>query len=528
MACGFLDWKCSAAEGIVGAIADGLEGIANSVLQGVGKVMGEIAVMWVKIKTPVLINGAGAADRTAGDHVDAGGGFAEVLGWVQAFAFGVMVLCLIAAGVRLATGERHETRDSVRRIGTVLLATIIVAAAASLARGVLDPALFSRGSAPVAYIQGSLYWYMGGVTIIGIIVGAVRLAWTQRAEAGADLVKSLLTLIVVSGAGLSAVGLLTVMSDEFATWILNGAMDCPLDADGTCFTQQMGALTIGTSELGTFGSMLVISLGALTLVVGIIQVLLMIVRSAMLVILAGVLPISAAATNTEVGKQMFQKVLGWMLGMILYKPAAAIVYATAFQLIGVDTFGDSDLTTTIVGLTMIVLAVIAMPALLALIVPATSAVASGGGMATAGVMAASAIPAGSRQPTGSATPSTTGVGTAAAGAPVGGGASGSAMPGGSSRPGAPTGGGNPGAPAGPGGSGPAGATGPAGNAGSAGPAGRPSGAGSPSGGVAAGGGASGAVAAAGHVGAVLAAAQAVQGAASSSVTDQGGPSGAGS
>ena len=210
------------------------------------------------------------------------------------------------------------------------------------------------------------------------------------------------------------------------------------------------------------------------------------------------------------------------LGYYGFDRAAAIVYATAFQLIGVDTFGDSDLTTTIVGLTMIVLAVIAMPALLALIVPATSAVASGGGMATAGVMAASAIPAGSRQPTGSATPSTTGVGTAAAGAPVGGGASGSAMPGGSSRPGAPTGGGNPGAPAGPGGGGPAGSTG------QPGPAGRPSGAGSPSGGVAAGGGASGAAAATGHVGAVLAAAQAAQGAASSSVSDQGGPSGSGS
>ncbi|NLH69352.1 MAG: hypothetical protein GX454_04105 [Brooklawnia sp.] len=106
-------------------------------------------------------------------------------------------------------------------------------------------------------------------------------------------------------------------------------MACPLDTDGTCFTQQMGALTVGTSELGTFGSMLIIGLGAMTLVVGIIQVLLMIVRSAMLVVLAGVLPISAAATNTETGKQMFQKTLGWLIGMILYKPAAAIIYATA-------------------------------------------------------------------------------------------------------------------------------------------------------------------------------------------------------
>ncbi len=510
------DWwqiGCRVEEGIGGAIKDGLEGIANSVLQGVGRVMGEIATMWVKIHTPVLVGGGGDPARSPGDHESTtAAGFVNVLTWVQVFAFGVMVLCLIAAGLKLATSERGEARASLRGIGTVLIATIIVSAAVALTKGVLDPALFSRGSAPVAYIQGSLYWYMAGVTIIGIIVGAVRMAWSQRAEAGADLVRSLLTLIVVCAAGLSAVAALTAVSDEFAVWILEGSMACSIDAEGTCFTQAMGALTLGTSELGTFGSMLVISLGTLTLIVGIIQILLMVVRSAMLVLLAGILPISAAATNTETGKQMFQKTAGWMLGMILYKPAAAIVYATAFKLVGLGTFGDSGLTTTIVGLTMIVLAVIAMPALMSLIVPATASVASGSGMASAGAMAVSAMPSGSRPPSGSSrtTGGAAGVPDGASSGPSGSSdasASGSTLPGGSGNGGTGRRTGTPAsAPSSSSGAGPAGAvggaptTGAAGAAGTAGPAG-----------------------ALGPAGMMLAAAQAAHSAASDSV--QGGPSG---
>ena len=507
MSCDWWQVGCRIEEGIGEVVGNALEGIANSTLQGVGKVMGEIATGWIRIKTPVLIGGGGDSARLPGDHAaGTAAQFVNVLTWVQMFAFGLLVLCLIAAAVRLATGERGETRSGIRGIGVVLLAAMIVSAASGLARGVLDPALFSRGSAPVAYIQGSLYWYMGGVTIVGVVAGAVRMAWSQRAEAGGELVKSLLTLIVVSGAGLSAVATLTAVSDEFSVWILEGSMACSIDAEGTCFTQAMGALTVGSSELSTFGSMLIIALGALTLVVGIIQILLMIVRSAMLVLLAGILPISAAATNTEVGKNMFQKTTGWLLGMILYKPAAAIVYATAFKLVGEGAFGDSDLTTTIVGLTMIVLAVIAMPALMSLIVPATASVASGAGMASAGVTAASAMPTGSRQPSSSPSPSSGSRSAAPSTGPSGGSASGSAMPSGghgeTTRP-----------PAGEGASGAR--TGTAGTAGSSGAAGGSGAAGS-----------SGVAGGAGPAGAGLAAARAAQSAASNSVTESGGPSGA--
>ena len=54
----------------------------------------------------------------------------------------------------------------------------------------------------------------------------------------------------------------------------------------------------------------------------------------MLVILAGILPTTAAFTNTEMGRQWFQKAVGWTIAFILYKPAAAIVYSVAFLLMG--------------------------------------------------------------------------------------------------------------------------------------------------------------------------------------------------
>ena len=60
----------------------------------------------------------------------------------------------------------------------------------------------------------------------------------------------------------------------------------------------------------------------------------MVVRSGMLVILAGILPTTAAFTNTEMGRQWFQKAVGWTIAFILYKPAAAIVYSVAFLLMG--------------------------------------------------------------------------------------------------------------------------------------------------------------------------------------------------
>jgi hypothetical protein len=112
-----------------------------------------------------------------------------------------------------------------------------------------------------------------------------------------------------------------------------------------------------------------------------------------LVILAGILPTTAAFTNTEMGRQWFQKAVGWTIAFILYKPAAAIVYSVAFLLMG-NNSGQDALIGSITGFTLMVVALFALPALMRFVTPMVGAVASGGGTgagAAVGAMATGAV-----------------------------------------------------------------------------------------------------------------------------------------
>lgn len=534
--CELLDLECKAKEWAASTIGDAITKMADAVLEAVGKAVASLGTMWVNIGTPTLTGGGGSAGVSPGDHAADIGGINTVLGWATWIAFGICVLSLIVAGVRMGLGHRHEGQRHVDRIGVVLVATIIVSAAVGLVTAIA-PAVSSSGSPTVAFVQNSLWWYMVAVAVLGVIFGAGRMAWEQRAEPGKDLVKSLLTLVVVSGAGLTAVSLLVAAGDSFSVWLLNGALDCSIDdTNGTCFGGNMAGLLALTTNpaTGGLGSIMVIILGLLAVFGSIVQILLMVVRAGMLVVLAGVLPVSAAATNTETGRNMFRKTVGWLLAFILYKPAAAIVYATAFKLSGTSIFKDdgSGLISVIVGLTLMAVALVALPALMSLIIPAVSSIASGSGMATAALAGAAMLPSGA----------------VAAGKLLGGGGGGSdsggdsssAPPSGSTNSAGPaggTGGSGPSGSPGGSGSGSTGASGPAGanGAGTTGAAGSTGAAGAGAGaGAAAGGGAAAAGAAAGPVGAavgvgvqavtgtVKAAAGAVQSAADDS---SGGPNG---
>lgn len=503
--CGFLDVECKAKEWAASTIGDALTKTADAVLEAVGKAVASLGTMWVNIGTPTLTGGGGSGGVSPGDHAANVGGINTILGWATWIAFGICVLSLMVAGVRMGLGHRHEGQKHVDRLGVILVATIIISAAVGLVTAIA-PAASSPGSPTVAFIQNSLWWYMIAVAVVGVIFGAVRMAWEQRAEPGKDLVKSLMTLVVVSGAGLTAVSLLVAAGDSFSVWLLNGSLGCDIaDTNGTCFGGNMAALLALTTNpaTGGLGAILIIVLGLLAIVGSVVQILLMIVRAGMLVVLAGVLPVSAAATNTETGRNMFRKTVGWLLAFILYKPAAAIVYATSFKLSGTSIFKDdgSGLISVIVGLTLMAVALVALPALMSLIVPAVSSIASGSGMATAAIAGAAMLPSGAV-----AAGRLLG-GNGGGGSDEGGGSS--SPPSGSANSAGPSGGQGGSGPSGSPGTGSTGAGGPAGatGAGSTGAAGGTgaagAGAGGAAGGAAAGGGAAAAGAAAGPVGAAV-------------------------
>ena len=270
----------------------------------------------------------------------------------------------------------------------------------------------STGSDPVLFLQNSLYFWTASLAVMSVLVGAAKMTIERRGAPLRDLVRSLATLIVVSGAGVAAVGLLTVAADQFSAWIITNS------TNGTSFNENITAL-LALSATSPIGSIMIILLGLIAILASVVQIVLMIVRGGLLVILTGIFPTAAAFSNTEAGRGWFQKCTAWLIAFILYKPAAAIVYATAFQLSGSKIFGNvgdgkdfgSALLSTVTGLALMIIALFAMPALMRFVTPMVGAVAGGGGglaAGTVGALASGAISMGSAgRGGGSSTSSTT-------------------------------------------------------------------------------------------------------------------------
>lgn len=243
----------------------------------------------------------------------------------------------------------------------------------------------TKPSVPVTFLQDELATWTMTLAVLAVILGGIRMIWEQRGAPLKDLLRSLLTLTLVSGLGLGTIAILVVAADAFSTSIIDAS------TDGKGFAQAMNVL-IQTNQTGV-GVFILIILGLVGLIASLVQIVLMVVRTGMLVILAGILPTTAAFTNTEMGRQWFQKAVGWTIAFILYKPAAAVVYAVAFKLMGASAGGDV-LLGSITGFALMIVALLALPALMRFVTPMVGAVASGSGggaAAAAGAVATGAV-----------------------------------------------------------------------------------------------------------------------------------------
>src|SRR3954449_5295395 len=115
----------------------------------------------------------------------------------------------------------------------------------------------TSASPAVAFIQSELWWYMAAAAIMAVIVGGARMAWEQRAQPGRELLKGLLTLVVVSGCGLAVISLAMAGTDEFARSVVDASLQ-----DGSFAKNLGGMLGFSTAASGgVLGPLLVIVLG---------------------------------------------------------------------------------------------------------------------------------------------------------------------------------------------------------------------------------------------------------------------------
>ena len=310
------------------------------------------------------------------------------------FGCGVNPLCVIGKGVGAAAGG--VAGDAITAVAQAIAQAVgqAVKAVATLWVQVPTPNLTTTGGAPsdaVGYLQSHLYYYSGAFAVAALLVAGAKLAIDQRGEGVRQIATLLLRLAVVTGMGVLAIDLAAAAADQFSTWIISQS------TNNTDFGANITAL-LGLTTLtgGAIGAMLVIVLGLVAILASVIQILLMVVRGGMLVMLAGILPTAAAASNFEFGQQWFKKTTAWTLAFILYKPAAAIVYAIAFRLAGDNVFSGNGLVSVITGLSLMILALLALPALMRFVVPAVGTLASGsaGGVLAGAGLAAATMPSG--------------------------------------------------------------------------------------------------------------------------------------
>lgn len=275
----------------------------------------------------------------------------------------------------------------------------------------------STSTGPVAALQSMTYWVSGFVAVLSMLIAAGQMAWSRSGQPAGRAAKGILTLIIASGAGVAAVNALGYFGDQYSQWILDRSANGDLGA-------RLDSLS-KISIIPGLGPGLVLIVALVAILASLAQMGLMLVRIGVVTMLAGTLPLAAAGTATATGQAWFQRVVAWLLAFVLYKPAAATVYASAFLLVG----QGQDAAAVLSGLFMMVLAIVALPALLRLITPAvaaaTSSGAAGGAAAAAGIgavatgarMVADRGGRGSPQPQGSANPGL--VGTSPAGGPGG-------------------------------------------------------------------------------------------------------------
>jgi hypothetical protein len=249
----------------------------------------------------------------------------------------------------------------------------------------IDTPSMGAGS-PVTAIEQQTDWITTAIAVVCILVAATRMAIRRRGEPAAAMMMGLVRLIVVCFAGAFLVTAAGKLGDMFSTDIMSTAH---LGSGG--WSGVISTAAISAAFAGGDGMLLIVAL--LIIISSLIQLMLMVLRVGLLIILTGTLPLAAAASMSEWGESWWRKHLAWLTAWLLYKPAAALLYAGAFIL----TRNGNSLVEVLAGFMILVLSVLTLPALLKVIVPMTAhlGAASGGSLALAatGAMATGAIKA---------------------------------------------------------------------------------------------------------------------------------------
>jgi hypothetical protein len=238
----------------------------------------------------------------------------------------------------------------------------------------------------VGQMQGYIAPVTAAIALVSFAIGVGRLAWQSNGD-----VRGLVRQVAAVGAGTLVVAagtqILIVAGDAFSPWIIRQASG---REPGAAIELMIISGFMDGNPTNEFGLWFVMFMAAL--LGALVQCIFMVVRAAALIVLMVFVPPTAAAAASEEGWERFKRLVLIIVGFALYKPVAAVVSATGILLMSRNPGGGDDLMNGIYGLTVMLMAALALPAFIKFLVPlaATGSSSAFSGAAAVGVVAAGA------------------------------------------------------------------------------------------------------------------------------------------
>lgn len=245
------------------------------------------------------------------------------------------------------------------------------------------------------------------LVLIGLVTAGARTAFSVRGEPAKDAMGKLVRVVLITTSSVIGFSIMAAGMKALAKWILDSAMIRPGDS------------LIGEVAMFSQNGLLAVIFGILGVIVVGVQWVFMIARAIGLTALLPFWPVAAAAGLIEKYESGFEKVTAWLVAFLIYPPVAAGIYGLAFKL----RIGRDGVEAAFIGLGLSFIAVIALPALMRLLVPATAALGRAGAwqtmMGVAAAVATTAVAVGAMAVTGGGSVPAAG-GAASAGGTAGG------------------------------------------------------------------------------------------------------------
>lgn len=272
--------------------------------------------------------------------------------------------------------------------------------------------------------------------VIGTALGLVRFARDPGRDTTMSLVAAMIRTVVTVAIILTATSMLLESGTVLSPWLV----DQIGQTEEQTISAVIGGDSLTESVKGDIALALIVMLLAFfALLAALVNAVMVLFSYGVAGIIAGILAFFAAMSTTETGEKAFNKLLSWLIAVVLFKPVAAIIWGFGLAMAGAyrdsGAEGMDQLVGMMCGLVMICAAILALPAIARAVAPVTAAGPRGMGGAAAigaiGGLASGAVLVGASAALGGA-----GAGAGAGASGAGGGAASAGAQGGASTAGA--------------------------------------------------------------------------------------------